>query len=94
MRLLPFTRTLPVDATLAHELHAEASGILAWAVRGCLAWQREGLNPSVVVLDATRECERDSDLLAGFLDEACDRGADDGGRGTRRRGGLKSGAAV
>jgi phage/plasmid-associated DNA primase len=62
-----------VNASLAVELRAEAAGILAWAVRGCCAWQRDGLTPPPAVLAATREYERDSDQLGGFLDEACER---------------------
>ena len=37
---------------------------------GCLAWQREGLNPPNVVTEATAEYQADSDPLAAFLDEA------------------------
>lgn len=33
------------DAKLAETLRGEASGILAWLVRGCLEWQRDGLKP-------------------------------------------------
>ncbi|HQN18497.1 MAG TPA: phage/plasmid primase, P4 family, partial [Syntrophobacteraceae bacterium] len=33
------------DPYLIERLRAESSGILAWLVRGCLAWQREGLRP-------------------------------------------------
>ena len=72
MRLVPFEQTFPVNPTLADELQAEAPGILAWAVRGCLAWQADGLDAPPAVLNATREYERDSDPLAAFLDEACD----------------------
>lgn len=72
MRLIPFAQTFAVNPSLADELRAEAPGILAWAVRGCLAWQREGLNPPAIVLDATRDYERDSDPLAAFLYEACE----------------------
>ena len=44
---------------------------MAWAVRGCHAWQqRGGLDPPKVVTDATQEYEADSDPLAGFLAEA------------------------
>jgi putative DNA primase/helicase len=73
IRLIPFTQTFPVNPTLADDIRAEAAGILAWAVRGCLQWQYEGLNPPAEVLDATNEYERDSDPLGGFLDEACER---------------------
>jgi putative DNA primase/helicase len=72
MRLIPFTCSFPVNATLSDELRAEAPGILAWAVRGCRAWQREGLTPPQAVVIATNQYERDSDQLAGFLDDACD----------------------
>jgi putative DNA primase/helicase len=71
IRLIPFTKTFPVNATLGDDLRAEATGILAWAARGCLAWQREGLNPPLIVTEATAGYEKDSDPLAGFLEEFC-----------------------
>jgi putative DNA primase/helicase len=70
LRLIPFTQRFAVDATLADQLQAEAPGILAWCVRGALAWQRDGLQAPAVVTEATREYEQDSDPLAAFLDEA------------------------
>lgn len=72
IRLIPFTRTFSVNAMLGEELRAEAKGILAWAVRGCLAWQDLGLQAPAVVLDATREYEQDSDPFGQFVDEACE----------------------
>jgi putative DNA primase/helicase len=71
VQLVPFTQTFPVDTTLAVSLAAEASGILAWAVRGCLDWQREGLCEPAVVQDATAEYKAESDLLAGFVADRC-----------------------
>ncbi len=41
------------DKDLAAKLRAELPGILAWLVRGCLAWQAEGLNIPAKVVDAT-----------------------------------------
>ena len=73
LRLIPFTQTFPVNRSLADELRAEAPGILAWLIRGCLAWQGEGLVPPPAVLEATEIYETDSDPLAAFLDEAIDR---------------------
>ena len=70
VRLVPFTEQFPVDPTLAPTLRAEAAGVLAWAVRGCLAWQRDGLAAPAVVLEGTRIYQDDSDPLAGFLAEA------------------------
>ena len=72
LRLIPFAQTFSVNQGLADELRAEASGILAWCVRGCLSWREQGLTPPAVVTDATREYEVDSDLLAAFLAEACE----------------------
>jgi len=71
IRLIPFLKTFPVNNALKVELAAEMPGILAWAVRGCLEWQRQGLNAPAAVLNATRAYERDSDPLAMFLEEAC-----------------------
>jgi putative DNA primase/helicase len=76
IRLIPFTKTFPIDQTLADRLNAEASGILAWAVRGCLRWRCEGLDAPRVVIEATAEYEEDSDPLCEFLHEACRLDAD------------------
>jgi len=59
------------DRGLVARLRGEASGILNWLVRGALEWRREGLNPPVVVRDATDEYRRDEDTLQHFLDERC-----------------------
>jgi putative DNA primase/helicase len=59
------------DPHLAEKLKAEASGILAWLVRGCLAWQREGLNPPAMVRAATRSYQESEDDLARFILDCC-----------------------
>lgn len=75
IRLIPFQQTFSVNPMLSKELHAERPGILAWAVRGCLAWQRcGGLNPPPLVTEATAAYERDSDPLSDFIDECCEMG--------------------
>lgn len=71
LRLIPFTQTFQVDPTLAHTLRSEGPAILGWAVRGCLAWQSQGLQPPDSVLAATAEYQADSDPLRTFLDAAC-----------------------
>jgi len=71
VKLVPFTQTFPVNTTLADELRAEASGILAWAVRGCLNWRREGLAHPDVVEAATKNYQDGSRPLAEFLEERC-----------------------
>ncbi len=73
LHLIPFTASFigREDKTLKDRLRAEADGILARAVRGCLAWQREGLNPPDVVREATKTYRADSMPLARFLDQCC-----------------------
>ena len=45
--------------------------ILAWLVRGCLAWQREGLNPPMAVLQTTEEYKAEMDPLVEFIEDCC-----------------------
>lgn len=73
IHLIPFTQSFAgrEDKSLKDKLRAEAAGILAWAVRGCLAWQREGLNPPAVVRNATDEYRRESEPLTPFYEACC-----------------------
>ncbi|MFZ2418021.1 MAG: phage/plasmid primase, P4 family [Smithellaceae bacterium] len=59
------------DLNLAERLRAERPGILAWLVRGCLAWQEEGLNPPESVLAATANYRDAEDTIKTFLSERC-----------------------
>lgn len=59
------------DRDLPAKLRAELPGILAWAVRGCLEWQREGLKPPPVVLEATSAYQAEQDVVGRFLDDRC-----------------------
>lgn len=61
----------PAILDLDQKLLAEASGILAWIVRGCLLYQIEGIKPPRAVTDATEVYRRGEDLLADFIDECC-----------------------
>src|ERR1017187_5513713 len=73
-RLLPFERTIAEadrDPELTEKLVAEMPGILAWAVRGCIAWQGNRLQPSSKVLMATADYRSESDRLGPFVDECC-----------------------
>lgn len=56
---------------LDRQIKKEAPGILAWLVRGCLLYQKHGLNPPRIITDATEQYRRDEDLLADFIDECC-----------------------
>ncbi|MEN6318650.1 MAG: phage/plasmid primase, P4 family [Syntrophaceae bacterium] len=57
----------PADHNLLEKLKSESSGILAWLIKGCLAWQREGLNPPESVKIATSEYRNDEDEIRQFL---------------------------
>jgi putative DNA primase/helicase len=59
------------DEELPEKLWAEAPGILAWLVKGCLWWQAEGLNPPEEVLEATAEYRAEMDRLMDFLTDRC-----------------------
>jgi putative DNA primase/helicase len=73
--LIPFAVTIPAaerDKALPQKLRAEWSGILAWAIQGCLDWQRVGLAPPAAVTAASEEYLTSEDLLATWISEACD----------------------
>jgi putative DNA primase/helicase len=72
IRLIPFTVTIPPndqDKELGEKLKAELPGILHWAVKGCLAWQEEGLKAPQAVRHATAAYRADQDVLAAFLED-------------------------
>lgn len=74
IHLIPFEVTFPPDKrdkTLPDKLQAELRGVLAWAVRGCLEWQKDGLQPPESVLAATKEYRAESDVVAQFIDDCC-----------------------
>jgi putative DNA primase/helicase len=56
---------------LMQELESEASGILAWLVRGCQRWQRQGLLIPQCVKLATEVYRQGEDSLGKFLEESC-----------------------
>ena len=74
IHLIPFARQFSGrnrDPTLPEKLQGELSGILTWAVRGCLKWQRIGLGSPSAVEAATLEYRRESDHLGRFMKEKC-----------------------
>ena len=74
IRLVPFTVTIPEterDPNLVARLVEELPGILAWAVRGCLAWRIGGLGLPDAVRSATNSYRDEMDAFAPFLDGCC-----------------------
>jgi putative DNA primase/helicase len=79
IRLIPWSVTIPPaeqDKKLPAVLRRELPGILAWIVRGCLEWRRGGLQAPDEVRKATGEYRAEMDVLADFLAECCELGAD------------------
>lgn len=59
------------DPTLKDKLEAEKSGILAALARGCLEYQKVGLNPPDCIKFATTSYRIKEDTLQLFIDERC-----------------------
>ncbi|MDM5245733.1 phage/plasmid primase, P4 family [Lysinibacillus sp. G4S2] len=74
VKIIPFTLNLKPherDKKLEEKLSLEMSGILNWALEGCLKWQQSGLKEPKVVVDATGNYKEEMDILAPFLSEIC-----------------------
>jgi putative DNA primase/helicase len=74
VRLIPFEKQFlgqDADTDLAEKLKAEAPGILAWSVRGCLDWLEDGLRRPAAVATATDAYQAESDPLGEFLESRC-----------------------
>ena len=77
IRLVPFTVTISEDdqdKDLPAALLAEAPGILAWMVRGCLSWQHGGLGTPDEVIQATGDYQQEMDVIGDFILECCNTG--------------------
>lgn len=77
IHLIPFTTVIPPrkrDNDLLETLKGEAPGVLAWAVRGCLDWQKQELNPPERVVNATQAYRNEMDQVGRFLTDCVTRG--------------------
>lgn len=72
IKLVPFEVTIPPkdrDPELLNKLRAEMPGILAWAVKGCLEWLKNGLNPPEEIHEATNAYRGEMDTMQVFLED-------------------------
>ena len=79
IKLIPFTVSIPKeeqDKNLAAKLRAEATGILAWAVRGCVEWQKHGLGTPKEINNAVADYRNEMDIVKDFIEERCVGGLD------------------
>lgn len=74
IRLVPFLASFKdeqKDESLPARLREELPGILLWAVRGCMAWQREGLGQPEAVKQATGSYRQEMDQYREFFEDEC-----------------------
>jgi len=74
LRLIPFNVIIKddeMDRALIGKLAKELPGILAWAVQGCLEWQRSGLGMPDTSLSALREYREETDKITDFVNDCC-----------------------
>jgi putative DNA primase/helicase len=79
LKLIPFEVSISEeekDLQLGAKLREEFPGILAWAVRGCIAWAKEGLGDPPEVSDAGKEWREHDDPLKEFVDDCCELASD------------------
>ena len=72
LKLIPFSVVVDAfveDKAMPEKLRAEFPGILAWCVRGCLEWQKTGLQEPESVTQATKNYRSEQDVLGAFLGE-------------------------
>lgn len=73
LQVIPFDKRIQrPDKRLGAKLRAEAPGILAWALEGCLDWQRHGLGSCGAIEHAGATYRQREDRLALFLDDCCE----------------------
>lgn len=78
VKLIPFDVEIPKserDPLMLDKLTAELPGILAWAVRGNMLWQRQGIAAPEIVARATGEYRVEQDTVGQFLADSCEMGA-------------------
>lgn len=74
IRKIPFAVTISADDRDPHlfeQLARELPGMLNWAIAGCLAWQRDGLQAPACVLAATADYRADMDRIGQWIAERC-----------------------
>lgn len=75
INVLPFlTRVANPDKNLPAKLRNEYAGILGWAIKGCLEWQKIGLAPPAAVVRATADYFETEDTFGRWIEDRCEQG--------------------
>ena len=72
MRLIRFDKIFEgdnADKDIFEKILMELPSILGWAIKGCLEYQKEGLEPSKSVENATQKYFEDNDIVEKFVVE-------------------------
>ena len=94
IKVIPFAQQFQgssLDSSLPDKLWAEREGILAWMIRGAVAWSKElqktnattGLGSCKAIDQSIEEYRYDNDLSARFIEECLVRDNDSGSVGAR-----------
>lgn len=59
------------NTNLKEQLEKEYPKILGWMVKGCLLWQKHGLNPPDIILEEGRKYKQEEDVIGDFIEECC-----------------------
>ena len=68
MTVAPSLINKNLDAEL---IESEGPGILLWLIEGCIAWQREGLEPPKAVTEATDSYFTAQDTIGRWKEDCC-----------------------
>lgn len=74
MRLVPFEACFEGennDKNIEEKLLNELPQILGWAVKGCIKWQQDGLEPPEEVKEATDTYRTEMDIIEKFVSNCC-----------------------
>jgi putative DNA primase/helicase len=82
LKLVPFVNELPEDdrdpAVKARLTDPTDAGpaIIAWMIKGALAWQQEGLQEPAVVREATQAYQQETAVFGQFIEDRCTEGSE------------------
>lgn len=72
--LIPFDVTIPRkerDTDLGEKLREEWAGLFNWMLKGCIEYQKSGLQRPDIVIAATKEYRHDMDVFGRWFEERC-----------------------